>query len=62
VINQMQVDTTGANLSLNIKTNSDLTSFLASIQNPDVFSSVNLTSFDLNPTTGYTAAVQLVKK
>ena len=61
-ISQMQVDATGFNLTLNIKTNSDLTVFLATVRNPDVFKTAGLTAFSLNPTTGYSLTVQTVKK
>lgn len=61
-ISQMQVGTAGVNLTLNIKTNSDLTAFLASVRNPDVFKTVGLTAFSLNPAIGYSLTVQTVKK
>jgi len=62
VIDKMLIDPTGVNLSLNIKTNSSLTSLLTLIRNPDVFSAVNLTSFNLDPINGYATTLQMVKK
>ena len=61
-ISQMQVDAAGANLTMDIKTNSDLTTFLTSVRNPDVFKTAGLTAFSLNPAIGYSLTVQMVKK
>jgi uncharacterized membrane protein YhiD involved in acid resistance len=61
-VNQMQITPIGTTLSLNIKTNSDLTSLLTSIQNSDAFKSVELTSFSFNPTVGYSVEVAMVNK
>jgi cell division protein FtsL len=62
LINQMAVSPTSTVLSVNLKTNSDLASFLNSFQASDVFKSVNLTSFSLSPITGYSLEVVAVKK
>lgn len=61
-VSQMLINPSGVNLSLNIKTNSDLRTFLSSIQNSEAFNAVNLASFGLSPTTGYSLEVQITTK
>lgn len=62
LISQMQVEAKGTDLTLNIKSNSDLAAFFDAIKNSDNFKSVYLTTLSLNPSTGYSTEVQIVKK
>jgi hypothetical protein len=57
-VNQIQVDPVGATMSLGIKTNSDLSAFLSSIQKSNSFNEVGLTAFSLSEL-GYTVETQM---
>jgi len=61
-INQMSVGPESLTLSVNLKTNTDLSTFIKSCQGSDVFKSVNLTSFNLSPATGYSVEITALKK
>lgn len=61
-VNQMAVSPTSVSLSLNLKTNSDLSTFLESLQTSDVFKTVSLTTFNFSPSIGYSVEVSAVKK
>jgi len=62
LINQMTVGPEALALSVNLKTNTDLSTFIKSFQGSDVFKTVNLTSFNLSPTTGYSVEITALKK
>ena len=61
-INQMQIDPGAIDLTVGVKTNSDISSFMAAFQDSDTFKSVDLTSFNFNPTSGYSVEVKAVGK
>ena len=62
LINQMSVGPESVALSVNLRTNSDFSTFIKSFQTTDVFKSVNLTSFNLSPATGYSVEITALKK
>ncbi len=57
-INQLTIGSDSIGLSLGIKTNSDLTSFLGALQSSDVFKKVEMTSFSLSPSSGYAIEIK----
>ena len=61
-VNQMSVDSKGTTLSVNFRNITDLSQFLGSFRSSNAFSSVNLTSFSFNPTTGYSLEIRAVRK
>lgn len=61
-INEMAIGPSSINLSINLKTYTDLSAFLESLQSSDTFGSVTLTSFSFNPTSGYSVEIEAVKK
>jgi len=61
-VGQLTVDPKGANLTLSLRTYSDLTNFLENIQSSDDFGSVSLESFSLNSKTGYSVEIKTTKK
>jgi len=61
-INEMSISPTAITLSENIKTKADISSFIKSFQSSDVFKSVSLTSFNFNPSNGYSVEISAVIK
>jgi len=61
-IDQMQIDPAAIVLLVNLKTNSDLSTFLGLLENSAIFKSVNLTSFSFSPSSGYSLEVSVVRK
>jgi len=60
-LGELEIDPAIVRLSANIKTNSDLSTFLGSFQSSDVFKTVDLTSFSLSPINGYSIEISAVK-
>jgi hypothetical protein len=60
-LRELNIDPTFVLLSMNIKTNSDLSTFLESFQSSDVFKTVNLVSFSLSSSNGYSVEIKAVK-
>ena len=60
-LRELDINPTSVDLSLNIKANSDLSAFLESLQSSNVFKTVNLTSFNLVPSNGYSIEISAVK-
>ncbi len=61
-VNEMSIDSASTNLSVTLQTNSDLTAYIESLESSNVFGSVDLTSFNLSPGTGYSVAIKATKK
>lgn len=61
-VSDMSIDTGTIALSVKIGTNSEMNRFIESLVSSDTFRSVDLTSFNLNPTTGYSIVVKAIKK
>ncbi|HUC94560.1 MAG TPA: hypothetical protein VMR19_00950 [Candidatus Saccharimonadales bacterium] len=61
-INQMAINSTSVDLSVTIQTNSDLSSYLKAFESSDAFVTLNLTSFNLSPKTGYSVEITATKK
>lgn len=61
-VKEMAISPTAIDLSVNLQTNSDLSTFITSLQSSDVFKSVKLTSFSLNPAVGYSLEISAVPK
>jgi len=61
-VGEMSIDSGSIDLSVNLRANSDLTTYIDSLQSSDVFASVDLTSFNLSPSAGYSVAIKAIKK
>lgn len=61
-ISSLNVDPQKIELLINFKTNDDLSSFLKSFSTSTAFKTVTLTSFSLNPTTGYSLGLTVQAK
>ena len=61
-INQMTFETGSIGLSVNLKTNSDLGTFIESLRSSSIFKSVSLSSFSYSPSSGYSVEVTAVRK
>jgi hypothetical protein len=60
-VSELDIDPTSVLLSLNVKTNSDLSTFLEALQSSKAFKLVNLTTFNLNRTYGYSIEISTGK-
>lgn len=60
-VNEISIDPAAVTLSVNIKTNSDLSTFLESLQSSGVFQSIIITSFNLNTANGYALEIKAVR-
>lgn len=60
-INQMSVETKTIDLTINIKTNEDLTKLLQNAESSSLFKSIILTSFGYNPNSAYVVGLNLTK-
>jgi hypothetical protein len=61
-ISQMKIDSTSTDLSLNLKSNTDLSTFLSAVEISNIFKTVTVSTFSFSPTTGYLIDVNMVKK
>ncbi len=59
-VREMTISPTSINLSIDLGTNSDLSSFITSLQSSKVFKTVSLSSFNLSPKTGYSVEISAV--
>lgn len=59
---EMDVDPVKVTLNMNFKTNSDLSQFLQYVSSSNAFKTIVMTSFGLNPLSGYTLSLDLTKK
>lgn len=60
-VNEISIDPAAVTLSVNLKTNSDLSTFLESLQSSGVFQSIIITSFNLNTASGYALEIKAVR-
>jgi len=58
-IGELNVDSQKMNLLVNFKSNDDLSNFLKNMSNSGVFKTVTLTSFGLNPSSGYSVGTSI---
>lgn len=61
-VTELNIDPQKMDILLNFKSNADLTTFLKSLSSSTAFNTVTLTSFGLNPTSGYSVGVNIQKK
>jgi len=61
-VSELGIDSQKMDLTLNFKSNSDLSTFLKSLSSSDVFKAVTITSFGLNPSTGYSVGIDIQTK
>jgi Tfp pilus assembly protein PilN len=61
LINEISIDSGSVNLSVNLKTNSDLSTFLESLQSSGVFKSIIITSFKFNTASGYALEIMATR-
>jgi len=61
-ISQITIDSKSVDLSANIQTNSELSSFLQFFKSPGSFQNVNLMSFGFSPKSGYSVEINAVTK
>lgn len=58
-VTDLEIDSKKVELSVNFKSNSDMSSFIENIKNTTLFKSVILSSFGLSPTTGYLVGLSI---
>ena len=61
-VDQMTIDPGAIGMSANFGTNAGVTSFIESLQSSKDFKSIDLVSFNFNPTTGYAVEIKAVSK
>ena len=61
-VNELSVDTAKISLLLNFKSNNDLSIFLNSLSESDVFKSIVLASFSFSPINGYSVGINIESK
>lgn len=59
-VTELEVDPKKVDLTVNFKTNIDMSRFLNTLKSSSTFKSVVVTSFGLNPTTGYLISFNLI--
>lgn len=59
-LTELAVDPQKVDISVVIRSNSDLTTFLKNLKSSEAFKSVVLTSFGFNPVSGYLANIRLI--
>jgi hypothetical protein len=62
VINQFDADPAKADITLNLKSNADLTEFIQGVSSSTLFGSIDLSSFGFNPATGYLVGLSMSVK
>lgn len=59
-VTELSADSKKVDLSVNFKTNADMVSFTDLVRNTNLFKSVTIGSYGLNPTTGYLISFSLI--
>lgn len=59
LLSELDIDSQKAQLLLNFKSNNDLGTFFRNLSGSEVFKSVVLSSFSLNPATGYSVSINI---
>lgn len=61
-VNQLEVDSANISAVINIRSNTDLGSFVEALSTSDAFKQVTVSSFGFNPTSGYTITLSIKPK